>query len=123
MTETDQSLPTERNDEYVAGDTALVELTITNSNGNPKQLGGAEIVFALAEYRGADPLVTKTTDDGITIVDAENGRVDIRVSGNDTATLGSADGTNYYYEIEVTDDSGDVSTVTTGEWTIYADTA
>lgn len=123
MTVTEQTIPSEHNDEYIAGDTAVFELTVTDGDDNAKDVAGADVSFAVSEYRGQEPLIEKTTANGITIVDGANGRVDIRVNSDDTVGLGDADGQDYYYEIEITDGTGDVATVTTGTWTIHANTA
>jgi len=122
MTRSNQNLPVE-DDRYVAGDTAILELTIEKDNGDPKNLNGSDIVFAVAEYPSGNVLIRKTDGDGIDIVDAENGRVDIRIKSSDTESLGNPNGYQYYYEITVRDNKDEVVTVTTGVWEMYADTA
>lgn len=123
MTQTSQNLPTEKTGKYVAGDTAVLEVTVEKDDGTTKDVTGANVEFALASYTGQESIVTKSVGNGITIVDGPNGRINVRIEDTDTVALGDANGRDYYYEIEVTDDTGDVATVTTGEWTIYPDTA
>ncbi len=122
MTRSNQNLPVE-DDRYVAGDTATVELTVEKDDGSPKDLNGSDIVFAVAEYPSGNVLIKKTDDDDIDVVDAEKGRVDIRIRSSDTKSLGNPNGYQYYYEITVRDNRDKVVTVTTGVWEIYADTA
>ncbi len=119
---TTENLP-KNNDRYVAGDTVEIEVTVTNDDGSTKDLRGADIQFALSRYAGANPLFTRTVGDGIEFVDATAGELLIRIDGDDTVDLGDDDGKEYYYEIRVRDNTGDIATVTTGTWTIYADTA
>lgn len=124
MTTTDQNIPNNGDDRYVAGDTAIIEDTIVDDSGDPKNLSGGAIAFALADYPGGPVHVEKTTsDDDVQITDAANGVVEITLRSDDTASLGSHDGTDYYYEIALEDGNDNQATVTTGTWTIYADTA
>jgi hypothetical protein len=119
---TENNIP-DRCDTYVAGDSAVLEVTIENQDGTVRDITGYTAEFALAEYAGADSLVTKSTSDGITIVDGPNGRLNVKLDAGDTSELGDYDGEDYYYEVELTDVSGSVVTVVTGQWTIQANTA
>jgi hypothetical protein len=110
-------------DTYVAGDSAVLEITVENQDETVRNISNYTAKFALAEYAGANTLVTKSTGDGITIVDGPNGRLDVTIDAGDTSELGDYDGEDYYYEVELTDVSGNVVTVVTGTWTIQADTA
>lgn len=123
MTETNQNIPQDRDDRYVAGDKTTLRVTVVDADGDPKDLSDADARFALAEYAGADPLVDKRVGEGIEIVEPTAGRLDVTVAGSDTADLGTSDGRDYYYELRIIDDTGDPTTVATGEWTIHADTA
>lgn len=123
MTRTNQDIPTDYDGRYFAGDSAVLDVTIENDDGSPKDISGADVAFALSEYEGHDPIITKDTTDGIRIVDVENGRIKVTIESSDTEDLGDADGTDYHYEIVVRDSGGKVATVTTGTWTIYEDTA
>jgi hypothetical protein len=123
MTETNQHLPTQTDDRYIAGDSAVINATITLTDSNDTNLSNASIRFVLARYAGDSPVVEKTLADGITIVDTANGEIAVHIDGADTEGIGERDGGDYYYEIEVTDSTGDVATVTTGTWVIYPNTA
>ena len=122
MTRSNQNLPRE-DDRYIAGDTATLEVAVMNESGDPKDLTGADVVFALAEYPSQDPLIEKTIGSGVDIVAPADGRLDVRISGSETSELGTARGQDYYYEITIRDGASEEATVTTGEWTIHADTA
>lgn len=123
MTETEQDIPPDPDDIHVAGDTALIDDTVTKDDGSVKSLSGASVVFGLAHRPGGTPLVEKDdTSSNVTITDASNGELEVRLGPTDTENLGTPDGKDYYYEIEVTDGSGDPSTVTTGAFWIRSDT-
>ena len=121
MTVSNQTIPQEGT-EYIAGNTATIELTINDEDGGPRNLQGADVTFTLAEYRGSSVIFKKELGDGIELVDAESGRVDIHVSEDDTKDLGGTKGKDYHFEVTVTDDVDDVVTVATGKWKIYTST-
>lgn len=124
MTKTNQTLPSDNNERYIAGDTATIEVTVTDDSGDGKDLEGANIVFAVSEYPSKEPVIRKTdSTNDIEVIAASKGRFNVNIGGNETENLGSADGEKYYYEIAIRDDSGKEVTVTTGEWKIYANTA
>lgn len=121
MTKINQSVPNGGDERYIAGDTAVLDLEVTKDDGSAKDLAGADIKFTLSAYAGADSLVSKNNSNSdINVIDAANGKVEIRVDGDETKGFGDSTGENYYYEIKVRDDTGDINTVTTGTWTIYA---
>jgi hypothetical protein len=123
MTATDESVPGVGED-YIAGDTAQLVVTVTDDAGDPVTLTGATAAFALARTRGDDPVITKSTiDGGITLTDPANGELTVTVDGTDTADLGGPHGRRYYYEVTLGDETGQTATVTTGTWTIHEDTA
>jgi hypothetical protein len=122
MTRSNQNFPRE-DDRYIAGDTLTLEVTVTNDSGDPKDLTEADVVFALAEYSSQDPLIEKTIGSGVDLVSPADGRLNVQISGSETSELGTARGQEYYYEITIRDNSKREATVTTGEWTIHADTA
>lgn len=117
---TTQAIPPSGTGPYIAGDTLIVELQITDDNGDPLNISDADITFTVAPYRGGEAVIKKTDSDGIDLVDAANGEIEIRINGDDTASLGTADGKTYPYDVVVVDDTGDRHTVTIGEWTITA---
>jgi len=115
-----QSIPPSGEGPYIAGDTLFIGLQITDDDGDPINLAVADVVFTVARYRGGETVIKKTDGDGITLVNAVNGEVEIRVDGSDTERLGSRDGETYPYDVAVIDDAGERYTATTGEWTITA---
>lgn len=117
---TTQSIPQSTAGPYIAGDTLFITLQITDDNDDPINLTEADVVFTVARYRGGETVIKKTDGDGITFVDAVNGKVEIRVDGGDTEPLGSPCGEAYPYDVAVIDSAGDRYTTTTGEWTITA---
>jgi hypothetical protein len=123
MTQTGIRIP-DSTGRYVAGDDLRIEVTVADgdSNNDAKDLTGAAAQFVVAPSRGADPVLTKSTDGDITIVDADAGRLDIPINGSDTQGLGGGRSRTYHVELEVTDAAGNVATVLEGEWTIYQDT-
>lgn len=123
MTETGQNIPPDPSDVFVAGDSAEIVATITVDKGSQTDVTTADIQFVLAREQGREALVTKTKDDGITVSDEATNEITVQVLPEDTDDLGGIGGEDYYYEIEVTDSTGDVATVTTGTWTIHPDTA
>lgn len=124
---TDQDIPTESDDyeAHIAGDTGIINVDVDIPGGGDKDLTNAEITFALAEYAGGTPVVEKDNvgGGGVTITDAQAGQVQITLDPSDTEGLGDSDGIDYYYEVEATDQNSNVSTTTTGNFTIQADTA
>ena len=123
MTRTNQDIPRSGDERYIAGDTAVLTVTVSVDGGD-KDLTDSSASFALSQYPGAEPLVEKdTAGGGVTITNPGGGVVEVAIEPEDTASLGHADGVDYYYELVVQDDEGNVATVTTGTWTIHADTA
>jgi hypothetical protein len=122
MTKSNQDLPTQTDDKYIAGDTAVINATITLTDSDDTDLSNVSINFVLARYAGDSPIIEKTLSDGINITDVENGEIAIKIDSSDTDGIGKIDGGDYYYKIKITDSVGDVATVTTGEWTIYSNT-
>lgn len=118
MTKANQDIPRNDDERYVAGDPAVISVSVVDDNGDSKNIAGLDVKFGLAEYSGGDPLVTKDeTDPDVSKTNPTDGKIEVVIDSEDTAELGSADGTTYYYEITV-----DGVTVTTGDWEIYADT-
>lgn len=103
-----------------AGNDRLIELEVreksddpTKEYGDPKSLIDSEVRYFFSEKRsGTDCIFTKSTKNGgATIVDADNGKVEIKWDSPDTKGL---DGI-YYHECEVENSNGEVATVFRGE--------
>lgn len=125
MTDRKEPIPPETSDEaFIAGDSVVIRVTVKNEDGSVKDLFQADASFAMAEFPGADPVVSKTTaENDMEIADEVNGEIEISLVPSDTKTLVASESKSYYYEVEVKDNNGDISTVSTGQITIQADTA
>ena len=98
-----------------AGDTANLSVTVYDTdNGGYKNIANSTIAWVLFDPDGSGVLLTKTTGD-ITITDGLNGRFTVPLSPADTVNI--APGV-YRHEAEITDSSGTVSTVLTGDFVI-----
>ena len=94
------------------GDDETIAFETTDDSGDPIELSGVGITWALATSRRADePTLEATRDAGITVIDAATGRFDVELDSSETATLASR---SYYHEVELVDDEGDVTTVFSG---------
>lgn len=99
-----------QNFDMVAGDTKKINITVTDT-GSAVDLTGASIKWALKRSVSASSTdVFKTTSSGISITDATHGKFQITLNPSDTLALKGT----YYHESEVTDASGNVSTVCSG---------
>ena len=95
-----------------SGDTVNIEDTITDSAGAAVDLTGASSTFVI--YGSGSALVTKTSGAGdITYGGAGTSVATVALAPADTASLEGV----YRYELQVTDSSGSVSTVSAN--TIY----
>lgn len=94
---------------YYAGDSLVLDVTVTDQSGAAKDLTGASIEWGLFP-RGSDTAVlTKTTTGGGVAVTGA-GVFEVTVDPGDTTGLEGL----HYHEAEVTDGAGAVSTVTVG---------
>lgn len=101
--------------EMWSGDTKVLTITVTDKDGVRVNLTGATIVYKI--FDGGTAVITKSTANGITITDASGGECQTTLSPSDTSDL---DGV-YYHECQVTDSSGNVSTIFTGAVTIQGE--
>jgi len=100
--------------DYTAGDSYVLNTKVREPTGEVVSLTGASVEWGLADSASGTPLLTKDTNDGIRITDAENGEFSVTISPEDTEDLAG----NYYHEAEITESSGAVSTVFTGQFRI-----
>lgn len=89
---------------YFSGDALRLEITVRNGDaaGAPvlDLTPFTEITWALAKKQGQAPLFTKTLSGGptqIDPVDLVNGRIDVLIQNNDTASLAG----EYYHELQL----------------------
>lgn len=101
-----------------AGDSKLLRITVTDaSTGAVFNLTGCSAIWEASRELGAspftfysDPVVSKSTTDGIAITDPTNGILEITLASVDTRGFQG----NYYHELSVTDTSGNEQTVLVG---------
>lgn len=104
---------------YFSGDEVTLELTIDDGDnpGSPLDLTGVTgITWVLARAQGKTPILTKTLGVGITSPLDTTGRLDVKVSGGDTATFKGS----LYHECQI--DNGP-QTALFGKFVIQADSA
>lgn len=119
MTKSNQRIPSE-GEKFIAGDTADLNVTIETTSGQRKDLANQSVKFQLHDRPGGTVRIEKTTNDDITILNADEGEVVVHLSSSDTEGLGSPSGKNYYYTIEL-ENQETKATVTTGFFEIHSD--
>lgn len=97
--------------ELYAGDTLVLNVTVTGNDGTAQNLASCTIEWGMYRQYTHTQALLKTTASGITITSAINGRFDIALSPADTVTMQPG---LYNHEAEITDGSGNVSTVFEG---------
>lgn len=117
---------TDQNDTFYAGNKRTLQFTVYNDDneGVPLDLTGLTFKWGCAATRFdrsfVEPkLVQKTLADGITVIDAAAGRVDVVIAGSDTTSL---DGL-YYHELEAFDVDSNSMVLMTGYLTILRNLA
>jgi len=93
------------------GETKRLIITVTDQEGIPVDLAGAEIVWLMQRqaYNETVPRVRKETGDGIELVGGGVFHVNLQPADTEEIPRG-----NYLHEAEVTDLEGNVSVVTIG---------
>jgi hypothetical protein len=105
--------------DYYSGDSLDLVVTVKNDDGDVVDISGADATWVLAPSEGRPSVVEKTTGSGISLTDAANGEVTISIDPSDTENKEGL----YYHELQITDDTGNVSTALSGEFEIKRDTA
>jgi hypothetical protein len=96
-----------------SGNSKTINVTILDKLNKPVNLTGATLVWVL-QLRGKT-IVTKTTDDGISIVDASMGKISMKLDPIDTySTIGDCQ-----HELQIVT-STDTITLLTGVATLIA---
>jgi hypothetical protein len=106
--------PVAQNFSMTAGDTQMIQVTITTTDGSVVDLTGMTVTWGLARSPRMTALVTKGLGTGITVPNAPNGIAEIMLDPADTIDLVG----RYYHELEIIDRFGEVSTVMTGHISI-----
>lgn len=84
------------------GDTARLPFEAQDTTGAPEDLTGCSIRWALSATDDiASPVLTKTSDEGILVLDAEAGRLVVVINAGELDTPGT-----YTQELEITLPSG-----------------
>lgn len=107
------------------GDDEEYEFTITVADGGPFDLTDCDLAFTakrLLTDPDSDAVIVKTLGDGITVTDAENGEATLVIASADTVGL-TVDrrGLHFYYDIQVTESDGLISTPIEGRLTVRSD--
>ena len=101
--------------DYVGGDFARIELTIEHQDGSgPINLTGADITWAIAPVSAGllgDAIVTKALGDGLTVLDAPNGKLAIDLAKDEFEETGK-----FWHECQVDLPSGLSYTVAYGSF-------
>lgn len=105
---------------YVAGDSILLEFTVTDQDGAAAIITGDTIAFAVVKHAGDTPVIT--TEGGSptatgTITDGAGGIFQVSVLAADTVGLGGL----YQWDAELTDATGGVQTVARGTMLFVGD--
>lgn len=102
-------------DGYYAGDTLQITITVQDDAGNALDLTGATVEWVLVSAGERETVLSKdSASGGIALTDAANGEIRITIDPADTESLKGL----YRHEAEVTDASGNTSTVTVGDFEI-----
>ena len=95
----------------ICGDTVQLNMAISDVNGDPVDIAGMLVQWAMGRSAQGPKLLANVTGAGIAITDSSNGLIAVTLVPADTIGLTPA---NYYHEFELTDGSGNISTVARG---------
>lgn len=105
----------------VRGDTQEYLITLTDSSDEPLSLDGVDVRFtAKRHYADAEPFMSKSIDDGVTVTDPSSGQVVVRIEAGDTDGAPDHEA-RYFYDVELTFASGDIITPLRGYLTVVPD--
>lgn len=100
-------------DTLFAGDSKVVTVGVYDENQELVNIAGASAVFSV--YDGPTLLFSKAPGDGLVV---NSTSLTVTLDPDDTANLGGTSYKVYNYECEVTDTSGNVTTVAWGLFTV-----
>lgn len=92
--------------EMVQGDTVALDFTIRDAAGAVVDMTGATIRWQMARSVRATPMLEKAIGSGITVTSEVGGTFTVMLDPVETADLAGI----FYFEVEVIDGSGNVST-------------
>lgn len=107
----------DQNFEMHSGDTKDILVSVLDELDAVVNITGATAVFILSNNPYSAAIVTKSSGSGIVITDGPAGILTVSLDPADTAALAGS----FYYEVELTDASGRVSTIVVGQINIRAD--
>lgn len=96
--------------EMVQGDTVALDFSIVDAAGDAVDLTGAGIRWQMARSVRATAILEKAIGDGITVTSATGGAFTVALDPEDTIGLTGS----FYFEVEIIDASGNVSTPRSG---------
>ncbi len=103
--------------EVFSGNDIVLKVSVTDEDNDGAALsllGAQELIWSLAKKAGGTALITKALVTGVTITDAENGKVDVVINAADLEPLKG----EYYHEMRLTNSQGKKSTLMFGTVTI-----
>ena len=101
--------------EMTQGETRILEVTVYDEVGAIVNLLGATARFGFANAgKPWTTIESKTIGDGITVIDATNGVLQVKLDDVDTQGRHG----KYVFELDMTDAQSNVSTILVGEFTI-----
>ena len=105
--------------EMFAGDTKRINFTITDASTNDVfDLTGATAMWQASRARptgfSSTPVIIKTENNGLEIVDVIGGAISVLLTPADTTSLSG----DYYHELQLVDADGDIATAYSGTFTI-----
>lgn len=103
-----------QNFDLYAGDTKYINVDIVGEDGAPLSLTGCSFLWVAKKNVKGKNIIQKTLGNGIEIADVIHGKIRIRLDSYDTQKLSN----DYYHEVELTDNEGNVSTVSSGTMSV-----
>lgn len=102
------------------GDTKSLVFTVTDDAGAPKNITGATVRWVLQRWvTDSTPILDKGVGTGIALTTPLSGVLTVTLTPADTLALQG----DFWHELEITDTSTNVSTVSTGQITILPSAA
>lgn len=102
-----------QNDDMVAGDDKEIDFAVTNELGAALNIAGADILWNLLD--GNTIMLTKDTNDGVTITNGAGGLCRVTLDPSDTASLTPK---VYRHGLVISIQAGAYQTVSKGEFRI-----
>lgn len=105
-----------QNFEMQEGDSVIIETTVENDDGTMRDITEHSATFVLSKYEGDGEILRRTESDSeVNFYDPTNGGIEVKLHPEDTEDEWGT----LYYEIELSDGTGNDHTVTVGEITIH----